>query len=216
MAVSLANGSEVAIAATYDNPVAVTAASNANPCVLTCATETYAVGDVIEITSGWGNLTGQVAQVTACTGTSVTLGGIDTTDTTRFPALNGVGSVRKVLTWQSIEQITAFASSGGDQQTVTYQPLNAQRETALPTVQNSVTITLTIANDEALPQTPLLKSLTQAGAPVAMRFTRKDGAVRLYNGYPSLSSSPTAAVNAIETVQLWYGVVANINSYAAP
>ena len=49
--ISIPNGSVVAIASGYAAPVSITAISNASPAVAT-ATNTYAVGDFIEINSG--------------------------------------------------------------------------------------------------------------------------------------------------------------------
>ena len=52
MAVSLPNGIVLALATAYASSLTVTAASNASACVLT-VTNTLAIGDYVEFTSGW-------------------------------------------------------------------------------------------------------------------------------------------------------------------
>src|SRR5574337_665473 len=88
MAVKLPNGTTFAIASGYGSPVTVTALSNASEAVAT-ATNTFADGDFVEITSGWSRLNGKVARVSDASGTGFTLEGIDTSDTTVYPAGSG-------------------------------------------------------------------------------------------------------------------------------
>src|SRR5438067_2230595 len=111
---SLPNNIAYAVAAAYAASIAVTAATNATEAVLTTAANTYAAGDFLEFTSGWSKANGRVFRAKAPGSTSVTLEGFDTSDTVQFPAGAGVGSLRKITTWQSIVQVLGCDVSGGD------------------------------------------------------------------------------------------------------
>ena len=86
MSIQLPNGATVAIASGYAAALAISAISNAFPAVATTAANTFAIGDFVELTSGWGNLTNKVVRLSAATATTATLEGIDTTSLVRFPA----------------------------------------------------------------------------------------------------------------------------------
>ncbi|MEE2577565.1 phage tail tube protein, partial [Pseudomonas aeruginosa] len=49
------------------------------------------------------------------------LGNIDTTHLIRYPAGGGIGSGKKVLAWQQIQQVMNPTTSGGEQQIVAFQ-----------------------------------------------------------------------------------------------
>ena len=102
MSVKLPNGTTFAIASGYGAPVSVTALTNASEAVAT-ATNTFASGDYVEITSGWSRLNGKIARVKSATATDFVLESIDTSDTTIYPASSGIGSVRKVNGWTQIQ-----------------------------------------------------------------------------------------------------------------
>ena len=64
MSITLATGTQVAIASTYGTGFTITAISNANPAVATLsAAHGVVVNDLIEITSGWDRLNGRVVRV---------------------------------------------------------------------------------------------------------------------------------------------------------
>ena len=115
MAWKIPNGGTFQHAATYAAPLTFTAISNATEAVATVVGSTLAVGDIVLISSGWTPLNGRVARVKAATATAITLEGIDTSDTQIYPALGGAGSLKKILTWVLIPQVSDVAFSGGDQ-----------------------------------------------------------------------------------------------------
>jgi len=115
MSVSLPNGIILAIATAYAAPLTVTAASNAAEAVLSVVNGLAAL-DLVEFTSGWSRANGRIFRVKSPTGANLVLEGFDTTSTTLFPAGTGVGTIRKINTWQQITQVLGCTSSGGDPQ----------------------------------------------------------------------------------------------------
>ncbi|MEN1641512.1 phage tail tube protein, partial [Pseudomonas aeruginosa] len=102
--------------------------------------------------SGWTGLNGRAVKVAASTEDTFSLGNIDTTDVIRYPAGGGIGSAKKVLTWQQIQQVMNPTTSGGEQQFVQYQYLEDDDQRQLPTFRNAQSFSMPIADDPNLPQ----------------------------------------------------------------
>jgi hypothetical protein len=196
MSLSLPNGSIVAIAAAYATALNVTAASNASQCVLT-VTNTYAVGDFVEVTSGWSGLNNKVLRVGAVSGTTVTLEGFDTTATARFPALGGIGTVRKITSYTQLAQILSSESSGGEQNYATVQFLESDGQTEIPTFKTPTRITFGVGDDVTLPGYILAKAANDDGAQRAVKVSLKSGGVLSYNAFVSIGDTPSLTVNEV-------------------
>ena len=112
MSASLPNGTIFSIAATYGAAIPFTALTNAAPPQATATAHGLTNGDILEVTSGWPLINDRPARVAASATNTFTLEGLDTTDLTKYPAGSGLGSVRKVLTWQQISQVMQNASTG--------------------------------------------------------------------------------------------------------
>ncbi len=149
MSFTISAGTSVAIASAYGAAKTMSAISNASEAVATLeASHGIVVDDVIEITSGWPALSGQLARVKTVATNDVTLELIDTSSTTQFPAGSGAGSVRKVSTWQSLGQIDAdISSSGGEQQFRQIRLLSQLEEIELPTTRTATRLTLPYYDD---------------------------------------------------------------------
>src|SRR6516225_3019546 len=127
MSLTLPNGSTIFMASGYGTPVTVSALSNAAPPVAT-ATNTFVAGDIVEVTSGWSRFNNKVARVLAPTGTNFSYEGLDSTITSIYAPGSGGGSVRKITGWTQLQQIIQTSTSGGDQQFLTYQLLEADTQ----------------------------------------------------------------------------------------
>jgi hypothetical protein len=93
------------------------------------STTGLANGDIVEVTSGWGRLHKRAARVKSLiANTSITLEGMDTTNTTFFPAGVGIGSVRKVNTFTQITTVMNPSSTGGEPKTVSYKFIESDIE----------------------------------------------------------------------------------------
>lgn len=200
MTVRLPNGAVFSIAAAYDGAGTVSAITNAKPPVATSAAHGLTNADIVEIMSGWSGVGGRVARVAATDAGKFALEGLDTTDTKRFPAGGGAGSVRKVTAWMPISQVLNSASSGGEQQFYNYSFLeDIGDEQQIPTQRSARSIALTIADDDTLPQYPVLKAASDDREPRAIRFQLPSGALIYYRAYVSMTDMPSATKNEAMT-----------------
>jgi len=216
MAISLPNGALVAIAATYGASVTMSAVSNADPGVATLATgHGISTGDIIEVTSGWSRLTDKIVRAGTVAAQDVPLEGIDTTLTSIYPALGGTGSVREILTWTQLSQILQSTSSGGEQNFLEYQLLEADAAKRIPTFKSPAGLSLNIADDPTLAGYILASEANDDRLPRAVRITLPSGAILLYNAYLSLNKTPSLTVNEIMAVEVTLSLLAEPVRYAS-
>ena len=206
MAVSLPNGIVLALATAYTAAATVTVATNASEAVLT-VTNTFTTGDYVEFTSGWARANNRVFRAKAVAGTSVTLEGFDTTSVTLFPAGSGVGTLRKISTWQQITQVMGCTSSGGEPQYQTYSFLEQDFDSQIPTTTSAQSLALEIADDPTLAGYAALRAVALTRATTALRATLPAGGYILYNAIwafdetPSLTKGNLMAVKAGAALQ---------------
>jgi len=215
MAVSLPNGSVIAIASGYGSVKNISAISNADPGVATAAAHGFTDGDIIEVTSGWSRLTDKIIRVDDATTGTFELEGIDTTSTSVYPNGGGAGSAREVTGWTQLAQITDSTSVGGDQQFLEYQFLESDSSKRIPTYKAAAGVTFTIADDPNLPGYILAKAANDDRAPRAVRITLSNGQILLYNAFISLSTIPSLTVNELMTVQVTLSLLAEPVRYAS-
>lgn len=213
MSVSIPNGSVVAIASGYAAAIAVSAATNASPSVLTTATNTYASGDFLEVTSGWSRLNGKVVRLSAAATLSATLEGIDTTSTTVYPVGGGTGTVRKISGWTQLSQILTSNSNGGEQQFLEYQFLESDAQKRIPTFKSAAGITMSIADDSTLAGYILAAQANDDRLPRAVRITLPSGGIILYNAYISLNKTPSMTVNELMACEVTLSLLAEVVRY---
>lgn len=195
MAFRLPNGSTFDFAATYSEPVVATI-SNANPAVVS-ATNDYAKGDIVVLTSGWLKLSGRAFRVLSATADSVTLENVNTTDTTRYPLGTSAGTIRKVETWVNIPQITEVASSGGEQQFYQFGFLEEDEDRQIPTTKSPSTLTLTVADDPDQPFVPVVQEADELKEERVQRLNLVNGDIILYNSIATMSNTPTLTRNQL-------------------
>lgn len=215
MSVSVPNNSNFSVATTYQAAIAVTAASNASEAVLTTASNTLAVGDIVEFASGWVRANLRLFRVKAATSTSVTLEGFDTTSTKIFPAGSGAGSLRKILTWTTIPFMKSFEFSGGDPKYSTEEYLDYPDEIQLPNGFSASSVAMTIADDPSLPHNAVLQAATDAQAVTAVRVILPSGAPLLYNGFLGYNASPTLVKGQGMVVKCGIALQSRVNRYAS-
>jgi hypothetical protein len=202
MAVSVPNGALVAIASGYNPSVNVTDISNASPAVATAAGHSFKTGDYVEIVSGWSRLTNKIVRVGQVTTTTFELEGYDTTLTSIYPAGAGGGTARSVAGWTQLSQIISTSSSGGDQQFLEYQFLEADAQQRIPTFKNAAGLTLSVGDDPTQPGFILASTANDDRLPRAVRITLPSGAKILYNTYVSLNKTPSLTVNELMACQV--------------
>lgn len=196
-------GTTIFVASVFAAALSFSAASNASECVLTMASTTgLANGDFVEVTSGWGRLNLRAARIKSVVlNTSITLEGIDTSSTNFFPAGSGVGTVRKVSTWQEITLVTAVASSGGDPVNVDYKYLASDVRYKINDGFNGTDYTLTIDADAvSTAGYTALRTLTDVQTNTILRVTTRSGQIQLIPGTVALNESVQMNDGQINTV----------------
>lgn len=216
MGVKLPNGAIFSIAKTYAAVAAATEISNANPAVVTAAAHGAADGDVVEMASSWTALDGRVARAINIDTDKLSLEGIDTSDLNRFPAGAGGGSVRRVIDWMQISQVLESAGQGGEQQFYNYSFLeDTGDERQIPTTRSARSITLTIADDDTLPQYQVLKAANDDRLPRVIRFRLPSGSAIYFRAYVSFSEMPTTTKNEAMTQQVTLSLTGAPTRYSA-
>jgi len=216
MSVSLPNGALVAIASGYGASKAMSAISNAAEAVATLeAAHGAIVGDYLEVTSGWSRLTDKIVRVGAVATNDVTFEDIVTTSTSIYPAGGGVGSVREITGWTQMSQILSSSSSGGEQNFLEYQFLEADAQKRIPTFKSAAGLTFSVADDPTLAGYILASTANDDRLPRAVRITLPSGAVILYNAYISLNKTPSLTVNEIMAVEVTLSLLAEPVRYAS-
>lgn len=196
----LPNNIAFAIASAFAAAVSITAITNAAEAVAS-ATNTFAVGDYVEYTGGWSAANGRVFRLKAASGTTFTLEGLDTTDTSLFPAGQGTGTVRKITTWVPVTGVVGAEVSGGDGKTVEVPLLDSNMPVMLPDGFSATTVTLTTADDKSLPHHAALKAVSDGVKLTCLRGMLPNGGVLLYAGYCSFNESPSLAKGSVMAVK---------------
>ena len=216
MAISLPNGALVAIASGYGTAMDMTAVTNASPGVATLeASHGIIEGDIMEVTSGWSRLTDKIVRAGTVTTNDVQLEGIDTTLTSIYPAGGGTGTIREITGWTQLSQILTSTSSGGEQQFLNYQLLEADAEKRIPTFKSAAGLSFSVADDPTLAGYILASAANDDRLQRAVKITLPSGAVIFYNAYISLNKTPSLTVNNIMAVEVTLSLLNEPVRYAS-
>ena len=151
MGISLTSGTVLAIASTYAAAVNMTAITNAAEAVATLAAGHGVVaGDYLEVTSGWGRLSGRIVRAKTVSTNDVTFEGINTTSTTSYPAASGTGTVRRITGWTNMSQVKGMNPSGGDLQFTDITAVDDVIGKQMPTIRTPVVLNLEVFDDPSL------------------------------------------------------------------
>lgn len=213
----LSNGTQVFVEGSRGDAVAVTAISNAVTPVLTVDDASgIVVGDYLLFTSSASTLLAdKQVRVTAVSGSTVTVEGIDTSSTTKFPA-GLTGEVVKITSWFEVPCVQDVSTDGGEQQFVNFQCLSDDREQQIPTYKSAVTNTFTFAHEYTNPVYPVLRNYDESGQVVAIRlFVPRASEMRLQSGTIAFNDTPSIGVNEIETVSIAVSIRGRLSSVAA-
>lgn len=214
----LPNGSQIFVEKSRGDALEATAISNeANPKLTMSNTDDLKVNDYVIVTaSSWGKLLNLVLRVKEVeNNSSVTLEGINTTNTNVFPA-GATASIAKITAWTEIPCVQDLAQDGGEQQYYTYQCLSDDQEQQLPTYKSAISLTYTFAHEYDNPIYPLLRSAEESGDVTALRmFVPKAKEMRSYSGVLSFNDIPQTTVNEMETVSLSVSLKGRFVSLAA-
>ncbi|MEB0226255.1 phage tail protein [Pseudomonas sp. 10S4] len=199
MGYKIPNGGKFQHAATYEVALPFTAISNASEAVASVVGADFDAGDIVLLSSGWSQLDNKVVRVKSATASAVTLEAIDTTDTQIFPAGNGAGTMRKVLTWVQIPQVTDLAFSGGEQNYLDVVFLEDDQGKQMPTDKSAASMVLTIADDPTQAFNAVLLKADAGKQVQAARLNLPGNDMLLYGAYTSFSKQPAVSRNNLLT-----------------
>ena len=195
----LPNGSVLEIAASLGNAVAFTALTNAAPPVATAAGHSIKNGDVLVVNSGWSLINDRAVRAASVAADKFSMGGLNTTNTDKYTAGAGVGSVIPVSNWAQISKVTAFTSSGGEQQYLTVGYLEDDDDRQFPTNRNPITLAITVEDQPTAAYVGLVEGYGDTKSLTVLRLKLPNGDQILYPGYVSISSTPTMERNSLMT-----------------
>lgn len=189
MAITKVVGTGVDIASTYGSAVTMSAISNASEAVATLAGgHSVIVGDYLEVTSGWGKLTGRVVRVKTVATNDVTLEGVNTTSTSDYPAATGAGSIRRITAFTNITQRTPnFSSNLGQVQYADITTLDDTEERKLPIRRGSTDLSIPGYFDRSLAWVATVQAASDSSVPTAIRIRYPNGNKTVGNMYWNLS-----------------------------
>lgn len=194
-------GTLLAIASAFGATKNITGATNATSCVVTLeASHGVVVGDIVEIlTCTWGSLERRVARASAVSTNDVTLEGIDTSDTTKFPAGTITGTLREISTWTNIDNRTRdFSASGGDLSFDDVSTLDDPDDRELPGSRSPVGHTFPGYFDPGKAWVSTVRTASdRSDTPVPVRESYVSGAKLYASAYWSFRETPTPESNTL-------------------
>jgi len=206
MAKTLATGTVIAVAKTYGPSVNMTAITNSvagGEAVATLAAgHACAVGDYIEVSSGWGKLDGQIHRIKNIATNDVTLEKFDSNNTTNFPAGTGNGSIRRITAWSNLSQVKTLGTSGGDQQYADVTAIDDVVERKIPTIRSAVTADYEVYDDPSLAWYGDVGVASDSSTPYGIRYSFPNGSKLVASAYWSLMKVPQVAKNEALTTKI--------------
>jgi len=216
MAITIATGTQIAIASTYGASVNMTAITNATEAVATLAVgHGVVVGDFLEVTSGWDLLTGKIVRAKTVVTNDITFELINTTSTNSYPAGTGTGTIRRITAWTSITQVQGIDTSGGDINFADITTISDRTQKQVPTTRSPQQITLTVFDDPSLSWYSTAVTASDSVVANGLRIIFPNSSRMVANGFFSLQKTPTVAVNAPLTATLGFSAVADPVRYAS-
>lgn len=215
MSITIATGTQVAIATTYGSAVNMTAITNATEAVATLgAGHGVVVGDFLEVTSGWDLLNGRIVRAKTVATNDITFENINTTSTSNYPAGSGTGTVRRITAWTSVTQVQGVDTGGGDQNYADITTIADRTQKQVPTTRNAQTIDLTVFDDPALGYYAPAVAAAEASSTIGLRLIFPNNSRIVINSYISVQKMPSVAVNQPLTAKLSFSAYAEPTRYA--
>lgn len=188
---------------------AITGASKANPCVLTCTAHTFVVGDVTPISGvvGMTELNGNSYVISAVGLNTITLHGVDSTNYSTYVS----GGTAAKGTFSNFCELTGFDRSGGASADIPVSTICSDAEESEVGLRNygNLKLDYNFAGALSIVQTTFDTAQT-AGTPVMFkRVLPKSAGATVWTGLV-LETSESAQVN-----EVWKGT-ANIKLTGSP
>jgi len=215
MAYSLPEGSSQQFSNTLAAAKTITAITNANPAVATCTAHGYTTGDEIMLSSGWEDANDSVYKIESVDANSFKILGLDSTNTSFFPAGSGGGSAQKLSAWTAIPQVLTISASGGDARFTDVNPLAKRNGIRIPTGFNATSVTLSLGFDATTPAYKTMVGISRSLSKVAFKQVLSGGSVQYGWGYLNVSEFPKLNNNQVNTVDAALTFLGRTMSYDA-
>lgn len=214
MAYFFPEGSAQLFSQTFAAAKTISAITNANPAVATSNAHGYTTGDEILLTvAGWEDATDSVYQIEVVDANSFKILGLDSSNTSFFPAGSGAGTAQKISGWASIPQVLTISASGGDARFTDVTPLAKRNAIRIPTGFNATSITLSLAHDASNANYKTMLGISRNLSKVAFKQAISGGSTTYGYGYLSVSEMPQLNNNQVNTVQAAMTVLGRSISY---
>ncbi|MEE1881534.1 phage tail protein [Pseudomonas soli] len=213
--IPLPNGSVLEIASTLGTAVPFTALTNAKPPVASAVGHSIDADDILLISSGWALINDRTAKAANVTNDAFSLAGLDTTNTDRYTAGAGVGSVVPVSGWTQISKVTGFTVSGGEQQFLTVGYLENDDDLQFPTNRNPISVSVTVEDQPTALYVPVVEGYDDSKELTVIRLKLPGGGQILMPGYVSITSTPTMERNQLMTRTISVGLSGRPTRYSA-
>ena len=187
----------------------------ANPAVATCPGHGYTTGDEIMLSSGWEDATDSVYKIESVDANSFKILGLDSTNTSFFPAGSGGGSAQKLSAWTAIPQVLTISASGGDARFTDVNPLAKRNGIRIPTGFNATSVTLSLGFDATTPAYKTMVGISRSLSKVAFKQVLSGGSVQYGYGYLTVSEFPKLNNNQVNTVDAALTFLGRTMSYDA-
>ncbi len=204
MSITLSTGSQFRIAKTYGASIAFSTITNLqDPTITTASAHSIAVGEYVEILSGWGRLNQRIVRAkTGTTGSTLVLENINTADTVKYPAGTGAGSIRRISAWTDLTQVKSISASGGAQNYADITDITDVVERKIPTTRGAIDVTLDIYDDPNLSWYADVVVADEARSPYGFLIIPANAKPLVANAYWSLMRVPTMAINEAMMTQI--------------
>ncbi len=194
-------GSLYYVASTIAATKATTVVTNASEAVVTSTAHGYSNGDYVLVVSGWGRLNKRAFRIKSITTDTFVLEGADTSNTTFFPAGQGVGTVAKVSAWTQLTTVMNPNTSGGDPKKVTYKFIESDVEYSINDGFTATDYTIELDADAiGGAGYTALKTLTDVQTDTIMRMVTRSGSILLVPCTVALNESVRMADGQINRV----------------
>ncbi|MDN4497975.1 phage tail protein [Pseudomonas mosselii] len=213
--IPLPNGSVLEIASTLGTAVPFTALTNAKPPVASAVGHSIDADDILLISSGWALINDRTAKAANVTTDAFSLAGLDTTNTDRYTAGAGIGSVVPVSGWTQISKVTGFTVSGGEQQFLTVGYLENDDDLQFPTNRNPISVSVTVEDQPSALYVPVVEGYDDSKELTVIRLKLPGGGQILMPGYVSITSTPTMERNQLMTRTISVGLSGRPTRYSA-
>lgn len=194
------SGTLMSVATVFGPAKTVTAITNAAEASVSSTAHGFSVGDIVQIYSGWGRLNRRAARIKTSTADAFVLEGINTVSPEYFPPGSGVGTVKKITTFQQINKVLNPSSSGGEPKNITVKFLESDTEDSISDGFSATTESFEIDADEfGGPAYTALVALTDVQSDTVIKKTLKSGSLIFTPGRIALNENVKLADGSIMT-----------------